>query len=64
MGKIGPLDIMDNAQRCIGIWYADALTCLNHIQAIYKSWTGGATSSAPNFTPIDTSCSDPGEGKD
>jgi hypothetical protein len=59
--KIGPLDIVDNAKRCMGILYAEALTCLNRIQVIYKSWTGGATSSAPNFTPTDASRSDLGD---
>jgi hypothetical protein len=63
-GKIGPLDIVNNAERCMGISYAEALTCLIRIQAIYNSWTGGATS-APNFTPTNASRSDPGdEGED
>jgi hypothetical protein len=60
-GKIGPLDVVDNAERCMGISYTETLTCLNRIQAIYKSWTGGATPPAPNSTPIDASRSDPGD---
>jgi hypothetical protein len=58
MCQIGTLDVVGSVERCMGITFSEAITCLTRIQDIYKFWMGDATSSAPNFTPNGASRSD------